>query len=111
MVIQLPYVGTFNYRHLQRAKSIRGMQPCRIARISLDCLDDFQKRDKIGDGGMEISWTNHKIRKVPPPSEDPMLQKQVRSISSRRQSRKIPNLDMYLNKVYACYFSCDIIIY
>jgi hypothetical protein len=77
MVIQSPYVGTFNHRHLQWAKSTRGMRPCRIARIPLDRLDDFQKGEKIGEGGMEISWTIHKIRKVPP-----HLQKQVRSTTS-----------------------------
>ena len=55
MVIQSPYTGAFNHRHLQWAKSTRGMRPCKIARIPLDRLDDFQKGEKIGDRGMKIS--------------------------------------------------------
>ena len=82
MVIQSPYLRTFNHRHLQWAKSTRGMRPCRIARIPLDRLDDFQNGEKIGDGGMEISWTIHKIRKVPPQSEDPIIKKRVSTVSS-----------------------------
>ena len=82
IVIQSPYTGTFNHRHLQWAKSTPEMRPCRIAHISLDRLDDFQKGERIGDGGMKISWTIHKIWKVPLPSEDLMLQKQVQSTSS-----------------------------
>ena len=55
------------------------MRPCMIFCIPLDRLDDFQKREKISDGGIEISWIIYKIQKVPLPSEDPMLQKQVQS--------------------------------
>ena len=49
------------------------MRPCRIIRILLDRLDDFQKGEKNDDGGINFLWTIHKIRKVPPQSEDPML--------------------------------------
>ena len=82
MVIQSSYVGTFSHRHLQWAKSTRGMRPCRIAHIPLDRLDDFQNGEKIGDGGMKISWTIHKIQKIRLSSEDLMLKKQVRSTSN-----------------------------
>ena len=82
MVIQSPYTGTFNHRHLQWATSTRRMRPCRVARIPLDRLDDFQKGERIGDGSMEISWTIHKIWKVPPSCEDPTFQKHIRSTSS-----------------------------
>ena len=54
MVIKLSYTTTFNHHHLQWAKFTRGMRPCRIARIPLDRLDDFQKGEGIGDGGMKI---------------------------------------------------------
>ena len=41
MVIQSPYVRTFNHRHLQWTKYTYEMRPCRIGRNPLDRLDDL----------------------------------------------------------------------